>query len=96
MLDGALDAEAASMAKLWCSELQGRVVDACVQPRGRYGFMAEMPVARAYVDARAQRIYGGTKQDRERAHLAQPVTWNDLGQRHRRPAANSAAAGSPS
>ena len=62
LLSGELDAQAASMAKLWCSEMQGRVVDAGVQLHGGYGFMAEYPIARAYVDARAQRIYGGTNE----------------------------------
>ena len=57
-----LDAEAASMAKYWCSDLQCKVVDACVQLHGGYGYMAEYPIARAYVDARAQRIYGGTNE----------------------------------
>jgi alkylation response protein AidB-like acyl-CoA dehydrogenase len=55
-----LTAEEASMAKWWCTELQGRVVDACVQLHGGYGYMAEFPVARAYADARVTRIYGGT------------------------------------
>jgi alkylation response protein AidB-like acyl-CoA dehydrogenase len=58
--DGELTAEEASMAKWWCTELQGRVVDACVQLHGGYGYMAEYPVARAYADARVTRIYGGT------------------------------------
>ena len=40
----------------------GRVVDACVQLHGGYGFMADYPIARAWVDARAQRIYGGTNE----------------------------------
>ncbi len=62
LLDGTLDAEAATMAKYWCSEMQGRVVDACVQLHGGYGFMADVPIGRAYVDARAQRIYGGTNE----------------------------------
>ncbi|WP_197706364.1 acyl-CoA dehydrogenase family protein [Magnetospirillum sp. 15-1] len=62
LLRGELDAQAASMAKYWCSEMQGRVVDAGVQLHGGYGFMAEYPIARAYVDARAQRIYGGTNE----------------------------------
>lgn len=62
LLRGELDAQAASMAKYWCSDLQGKVVDACVQLHGGYGFMAEYPIARAYVDARAQRIYGGTNE----------------------------------
>lgn len=62
LVAGRLDAQAASMAKYWCSDLQGRVVDACVQLHGGYGFMAEVPIGRAYVDARAQRIYGGTNE----------------------------------
>jgi alkylation response protein AidB-like acyl-CoA dehydrogenase len=62
MLAGELDATMASMAKYWCSEMQGRVVDACLQLHGGYGFMAEYPIARAYVDARAQRIYGGANE----------------------------------
>jgi alkylation response protein AidB-like acyl-CoA dehydrogenase len=57
---GELTAEDASMAKWWCTELQGRVVDTCVQLHGGYGYMAEYPVARAYADARITRIYGGT------------------------------------
>jgi alkylation response protein AidB-like acyl-CoA dehydrogenase len=55
-----LTAEEASMAKWWCTELQGRVVDICVQLHGGYGYMAEYPVARAFADARVTRIYGGT------------------------------------
>jgi alkylation response protein AidB-like acyl-CoA dehydrogenase len=58
--DGELTAEEASMAKWWCTELQGRVVDGCVQLHGGYGYMTEYPVARAYADARITRIYGGT------------------------------------
>jgi alkylation response protein AidB-like acyl-CoA dehydrogenase len=57
---GELTAEDASMAKWWCTELQGRVVDMCVQLHGGYGYMADYPVARAYADARVTRIYGGT------------------------------------
>ena len=56
---GELSAEEAAMAKYWCSELQGRVIDAGVQLHGGYGFMTEYPIARAYVDARVTRIYGG-------------------------------------
>lgn len=59
---GRLDAETASMAKLWLSEMQGRVVDGCVQLHGGYGYMREYPIARAYADARVQRIYGGTSE----------------------------------
>jgi alkylation response protein AidB-like acyl-CoA dehydrogenase len=56
---GELTAEEAAMAKYWCSELQGRVIDAGVQLHGGYGYMTEYPIARAYVDARVTRIYGG-------------------------------------
>ena len=49
-----------SMAKYWCSEMLGRVVDGCLQLFGGYGYMMEYPIARAYLDARVQRIYGGT------------------------------------
>jgi acyl-CoA dehydrogenase len=60
LLAGKLDTATASMAKAWCSELQGRVLDQCVQLHGGYGFMWEYQVARAWADARVQRIYGGT------------------------------------
>ncbi len=59
---GSLDSETASMAKLWLTEMQGRVLDACVQLHGGYGYMQEYPVAQAYLDARVQRIYGGTSE----------------------------------
>jgi len=59
---GNLQVDAAAAAKYWCSDLQGRVLDQCVQLHGGNGFMLEYPVARAYVDARAQRIYGGTNE----------------------------------
>jgi alkylation response protein AidB-like acyl-CoA dehydrogenase len=55
-----LTAEEAAMAKWWCTELQKRVVDRCVQLHGGYGYMLEYPIARSYVDARIQTIYGGT------------------------------------
>ncbi|MEJ5255119.1 MAG: acyl-CoA dehydrogenase family protein [Acidimicrobiales bacterium] len=57
---GELTAEEAAEAKWWCTELQKRVVDTCVQLHGGYGYMLEYPIARAYVDARIQTIYGGT------------------------------------
>jgi alkylation response protein AidB-like acyl-CoA dehydrogenase len=50
----------AAMAKWWTTELQKRVVDRCVQLHGGYGYMMEYPVAKAYLDARVQTIYGGT------------------------------------
>lgn len=61
-LAGALDTISASMAKSWCSDLQGRVADECVQLHGGYGFMREYEIARGWADARAQRIYGGTNE----------------------------------
>jgi acyl-CoA dehydrogenase len=59
-LEGRLDTATASMAKYWTSELQFRVLDGCVQLFGGYGYMREYPIARAWADARVQRIYGGT------------------------------------
>jgi alkylation response protein AidB-like acyl-CoA dehydrogenase len=59
---GALSAEEAAMAKWWCTDLQGRVVDRCLQLFGGYGYMLEYPIARAYADARVTRIYGGTNE----------------------------------
>ncbi len=55
-----LTPEEAAEAKWWCTELQKRVVDACVQLHGGYGYMLEYPIARAYTDARITTIYGGT------------------------------------
>ena len=60
LVDGELSAADASKAKWWCTELQGRVVDTCLQLHGGYGFMNEYPIARRYADARVTRIYGGT------------------------------------
>ena len=51
-----------SMAKLWHSEMQGEVADACLQLFGGYGYMLEYPVTRAFMDARVQRIYAGTNE----------------------------------
>ena len=57
-----LSAVDASKAKLLATELQCKVVDHCVQMHGGYGYMTEYPIARAYADARVQRIYGGTSE----------------------------------
>jgi alkylation response protein AidB-like acyl-CoA dehydrogenase len=57
-----LTAEDAAMAKWWCTELQGRVVDRCLQLFGGYGYVLEYPIARAYADARVTRIYGGANE----------------------------------
>jgi alkylation response protein AidB-like acyl-CoA dehydrogenase len=62
LMAGKLDTATASMAKYWCSDLQCKVMDECVQLHGGYGFMWEYPIARAYADARVQRIYGGTNE----------------------------------
>jgi len=62
LVAGTLDTATASMAKLWGSETQGRVLDECLQLFGGYGFMNEYMVARMYADARVQRIYGGTNE----------------------------------
>lgn len=60
LLAGKLDSTTASMAKSAVSEMQGRIVDRCLQLFGGYGYMAEYPIAQAYKDARVTRIYGGT------------------------------------
>ncbi|GIJ35414.1 acyl-CoA dehydrogenase family protein [Micromonospora sediminimaris] len=57
---GRLSVTDAAKAKWWTTELQNRVADRCVQLHGGYGFMAEYPVARAWLDSRVQTIYGGT------------------------------------
>jgi acyl-CoA dehydrogenase len=61
-VDGGLDPVTASMAKYWLSDLQGKVVDECLQLHGGYGYMNEYPIARMFRDARVQRIYGGTNE----------------------------------
>ncbi len=55
-----LSAEDAAKSKWWCSELEKRVIDSCLQFFGGWGYMEEYPIARAYRDARVQTIYGGT------------------------------------
>ncbi len=55
-------AEDGAIAKLFCTELQFKVIDECLQLFGGYGFMQEYPIARAFVDSRVQRIYGGTNE----------------------------------
>ena len=59
---GELTAEDAAQAKWWCTDLQGRVVDRCLQLHGGYGYVLEYPIARAYADARVTRIYGGANE----------------------------------
>lgn len=60
--DGAFTAADAAKAKLWATELQGRITDKCLQLFGGYGFMTEYPISLAYADARVARIYGGTSE----------------------------------
>ncbi len=57
-----LDAATAAMAKYWCSDLQCKAIDECLQLHGGYGYMWEYPIARAWADARVQRIYAGTNE----------------------------------
>ena len=59
-LDGKLTADQAAMAKWWTTEAQVKLTDRCVQLHGGYGYMLEYNVARAFLDARVQTIYGGT------------------------------------
>ena len=56
------DAADAAKAKLFCTEMQARVIDKCLQLHGGYGYMLEYPIARLYADARVSRIYGGTSE----------------------------------
>jgi alkylation response protein AidB-like acyl-CoA dehydrogenase len=60
--EGELSASNAAEAKYWCTELQKRAVDRCLQLFGGYGYMSEYPIARAYADARVTSIYGGTSE----------------------------------
>jgi alkylation response protein AidB-like acyl-CoA dehydrogenase len=55
-------AEEGAMAKLWTTELQGRVMDTCLQLFGGYGYMEEYPISQFYTSARVQRIYAGTSE----------------------------------
>ncbi len=59
---GELSTANASIAKLTTTELQGKVADQCLQLFGGYGYMKEYPISRDFVDARIQRIYGGTSE----------------------------------
>ncbi|AIY17443.2 Butyryl-CoA dehydrogenase [Pimelobacter simplex] len=59
---GELTAVDAASAKLFCTEVAGRVIDRCLQLHGGYGYMNEYPIARLYADTRVTRIYGGTSE----------------------------------
>jgi acyl-CoA dehydrogenase len=62
LLAGELDGPTAAMAKLWTTETQCKVIDACQQLFGGYGYMAEYPIAQLYADARVSRVYGGASE----------------------------------
>ena len=62
LLENKLDPATASMAKYWCTDLQFKVMDECVQLHGGYGYMWDYPITRAWADSRVQRIYGGTNE----------------------------------
>ncbi|HEY2095551.1 MAG TPA: acyl-CoA dehydrogenase family protein [Pseudonocardia sp.] len=59
---GNLSVTDAAMAKWWTSDLLKRTVDRCVQLHGGYGYMLEYPIAKAFLDARVQSIFGGTNE----------------------------------
>jgi acyl-CoA dehydrogenase len=61
-LNSTLDTVTASMAKYWITDLQGRIIDRCLQLFGGYGYMEEYPISRMYRDARVSRIYAGTNE----------------------------------
>jgi alkylation response protein AidB-like acyl-CoA dehydrogenase len=60
--EGKLSAVDAAMAKWWCTDMQGRVIDRCLQLHGGYGYMLEYPIARSFIDSRVSRIYAGTNE----------------------------------
>ena len=59
---GELTVADAAKAKLFCTEVAGRVIDKCLQLHGGYGYITEYPIARLYADTRVNRIYGGTSE----------------------------------
>ncbi|MFE6921978.1 acyl-CoA dehydrogenase family protein [Nocardia sp. NPDC057663] len=62
LVDGVLSGADAARVKLFCTEVQARTVDRCLQLFGGYGYMMEYPIARLYADARVARIYAGTSE----------------------------------
>ncbi|MGU3497474.1 acyl-CoA dehydrogenase family protein [Mycobacterium sp. C31M] len=73
VVDGELTAVEAAKAKWWCTELGKKVIDACLQLHGGYGYMNEYRVAKDYVDVRIQTIYGGTTE------IMKEIIGRDLG-----------------
>lgn len=72
-VDGALVPARAAKAKWWCTDVQARTADRCLQLFGGYGFMSEYPVSRAFVEARVQKIYAGTNE------IMKEIVGRDLG-----------------
>jgi long-chain-acyl-CoA dehydrogenase len=72
-IDGKLTAARAAKAKWWTTELLNKVVTRCLQLHGGYGYMMEYPIARFFVDARVQTIYGGTTE------IMKEIVGRDLG-----------------
>ncbi len=62
LIAGQLDPATGSMSKMLVSDLEGEIIDGCLQLFGGYGYMDEYPISRMYADARVQRIYGGTNE----------------------------------
>jgi alkylation response protein AidB-like acyl-CoA dehydrogenase len=72
-VSGRLTAVDAAKAKLWTSDVQNRVVDACVQLHGGYGYMQEYEIAHAWCDARVTKIWAGSNE------IMKEVIGRDLG-----------------
>jgi alkylation response protein AidB-like acyl-CoA dehydrogenase len=70
---GELTPEDAAKAKWWCTDLQGRVTDQCLQLHGGYGYMQEYEVAHAWTDARVTKIYAGSNE------IMKEIIGRDLG-----------------
>ena len=73
-----LDIPTAAMAKLWATEAQFEITDTCMQLFGGYGYMTEYPIARAWADARVQKIYAGTSEIMKSATDHVNMVWSGL------------------
>jgi acyl-CoA dehydrogenase len=62
VMAGTLDTATASMAKYWCTDTENKIIDACLQLHGGYGYMNEYAIGRMFRDARVSRIYGGSNE----------------------------------
>jgi acyl-CoA dehydrogenase len=85
---GTLSADDAAKAKLWTSELEGRVTDQCVQLHGGNGYMDEYPISRMFANARVSRIYAGSSEIM-REIIARSIGL-DPRKKQRKPQANAA------